>query len=294
MNLPQQYIIFSVGTHPVELAKRNHLDVVAVLDYRNNGGLAKAGVNELTSTVHPVGSEGRTPLLSIPGNIRYYKKLSKILNRYPDATVIISSNYTPVNRFIIDHVGPERIELWEDGMNHYIGLEQLGAAYYFKAFAKLLSGYYPHHLFDNQYRSAQLTVKDRFNKKNIAYDRIRIDGGDSYYIGQPLIEDKLISERALQQGLSTLLTDLGNPEIYYLPHPRETPRRWLSELFTILDIDCSAEKHLIQHGSGAVYSAFSTVNMNISCKKNIYLCKLLGLEKIHAKLKQCNFDIEFM
>jgi len=290
----KQYVIVPVGPHLIELIKRNRINVVAAIDYRNNGSLGKSGIDKLTSTIYKIGEEAKKPFVSILSNIQYYKKLANILDKYPSAIFVITCNYTPFNRFIIDYVGIDRIELWEDGMNHYIRMEQLGLSYYVKAVLKLLAGYYPKHSFDNQYRSAELSVKDRFIHKNLEYKRIKLEGNGHYYIGQPLIQDGLVSERILYKTLADFVKKLNVATVYYIPHPRETRLTKLKEIFKILKVDCSAEEYLRKKGAYGVYSSFSTVNMNLLAEKNLYLCKAMGLRKIYNKLKSCDFDIEFV
>jgi len=293
------YIIVPPGTHLLELLRYNPRRTVAAIDWRANGALQRAGVDELVKKVYSIGPESPWPLLSIAKNRKYYSKLSGILDgclhEYPDARFIITANYTPFNRFIIDHVGPRRVELWEDGLNHYIKLESLLTRYKCKEIVKMFAGMYSRGLFDTNYQGQKIKVCDRFNAKNLSYPTAQLAAGRVYYIGQPLIEDSLISESDYKVKLARFFSSGFTAEkVVYLPHPREQKRAWLSQIFQVECPGCSAEQYLIEQGASGVYSAFSTVNVNIQTDKNCFLANELGLQAIAKRLAQFNFPVELI
>ena len=285
-------VIVPLGTHMLELLKYNPVNIVAAIDYRSNGTLERAGLAEFTNTVYKVGSEQRLPFVSVHANRVYYQRLatvlSEILATHPDCCFILSANYTPFTRFIIDQVGVDRIELWEDGLNHYIQMETIFRHYRRKELMKLFAGFYRGGLFDSDYRGQQIFVRDRFKNKNLHYPKISLTGDTRFYIGQPLIEDSIISESLYRKKLETFFR---NKSVVYLSHPRETPRPWLAEIFTVIRPNCSSEQHLSSSGARSVYSAFSTVNVNVDCAENYFIAGYLGLNKIADKLAILDFGV---
>lgn len=291
-------IIIPVGTFLLSLLEQNPVNVVAAIDYRCNGALEKAGIENLTSCIHKIGSEKALPIFSIASNRRYYQRLGSLLDNfiqtYPDCRFILSVNYTPFSRFIIDRVGSERVELWEDGLNHYIKIESLLKKYTIKEAIKALSGFYLGGLFNDNYHGDKIVARDRFKHKNLNYKFHQLDTGKKYYIGQPLIEDRLISEHAYKEKLTHFFPAKGSPRVVYLPHPREEHRDWIADHFEIIQLNCSAEEYLIREGASAIYSAFSTVNVNLSCDKNVFLASYLGLDKIANRLKTLDFNVTLL
>ena len=112
-----EVVIVPMGTFLLELLRHNPREVVAALDYRSNGSLEKAGINDFTDRVIKVGSELKIPIKSIFENQKYYHRLGRILDElvgaYPNAKFIITGNYIPFTRFLIDKLGPAKIQLWE-------------------------------------------------------------------------------------------------------------------------------------------------------------------------------------
>ena len=288
----QGAVIVPLGTHMLELLKYNPVNVVAAIDYRSNGTLERAGIADITNTVYKVGSERHLPIVSMRANRIYYQRLaavlSEILAKYPDCYFILSANYTPFTRFIIDQVGVGRIELWEDGLNHYIKMEAIFRHFRRKELMKLFAGFYRGGMFDSDYRGQQIFVRDRFKNKNLHYPKISLTGDKHFYIGQPLIEDSIVSESLYRKKLETFFR---NKSVVYLPHPRETPRPWLADVFTVIRPNCSAEQHLSSSGARSVYSAFSTVNVNIDCAENYFIAGYLGLNEIADKLAKSDFGV---
>lgn len=289
------YVIVPQGIHLLELLRYNPRNIVGAIDHRANGVLRNSGVHKICQEFHEIGQERPWPLLSFLQNKQYYKNIGSILNqfleRYDDCKFIITSNYVPFTRFIIDHVGIERIELWEDGLNHYLKLESLSLKYYFKEAVKFSAGFYSKGVFDNNYRRAELTVYDRFKHQNLDYPISVLTEGEDYYIGQPLIEDQIINEAAYKSKLETFFK---GQNLNYLPHPREKNRKWLTEIFNVLEVSMPAEEYLKQQGATSVYSAFSTVNVNIQCQQNIFLANYLELGKISERLKGLKFQVELI
>ncbi len=286
-------VIVPMGTHLLALLKHNPRQVVAAIDYRNNGALEKAGIDALTHTIHKIGTEQSRPLLSIANNRAYYERVAMLIKnliaQHPNCRFILTANYTPITRFIIDHAGPERVELWEDGLNHYLRMESMLKRYRLKEWAKWAAGFYRSGLFDTNYRGEQLQVRDRFRHHNLHYPVTALKSGKLVYIGQPLIEDALINEAHYRQKLRDYFKD---QPVNYLPHPREQKRPWLSDIFEVIQTHHSAEQYLSEQGASGLFSAFSTVNVNVQCPQNIFLARYLGMQPIAKKLAKLDFDVQ--
>lgn len=292
-NVP--YVIVPQGVHLLELLKYNSRKVVAVIDHRANGTLQKIGVDNFDGDFFEIGQELPWPFFSILNNRNYYKKLAseldRLIEKHDGCKFILTSNYIPFTRFIIDYVGTDRIEFWEDGLNHYLKLESLSKKYLLKELVKLSAGFYSKGIFDSNYRGSELKTYDRFKSQNLSYPVAQLSSGEKFYIGQPLIEDNLITEQEYKAKLAAFFKEV---DVNYLPHPREKPREWISQLFRVVETNLSAERYLQEKGASAVYSAFSTVNVNVSCQTNIFLADYLGLNKIASRLSGLKFDVELV
>lgn len=285
-----KYLIVTHGLHLLSLIKDNPIQVCGILDVRNNGSIHSENVKHITNMVFHVGEEKKIPLLSIYQNINYYRTIKKLLLKFNDCKIIITGNHYPLARYIIDIAGINRIELWEDGMNHYITLERTSKLmYWFKCIYKLSCGYYPRHLFHSRYLNNQLLIRDRFIRKNLKYRTTIVSGTYKYYIGQPLIENQFMRESTLKKKYEARFKNKG---MFYLPHPREESREWMKDIFTIIDTNLTAEEYIIKTGAAEIHSACSTVNINLSCAVNVFHCQYLGLTKISKQLEKCNFNVD--
>lgn len=286
-----RYVLVVFGMHLIELIKYNPIEIEAVFDCCPEGALKKTGVSELTNNIIPVQREASTPFVSVFENRRFYKQLEQLLHRYRGCRFIITGTYAPIWRFIIDRVGSDNIELWEDGLNHYIEMEKILPKYKFKEFFKLLAGHYPIGVFNSQYRKNELFIRDRYIHGNLVYRKPVLPNGEVYFIGQPLVEDRLVSESRYRQVLTERF---AGKNVCYLPHPREQSRAWLNDIANITPISCSAEQHLKLKGASAVFSAFSTVNANVTVDTNQWWAGDFGLSKIVSSLKQYDFGVDII
>ena len=169
-------------------------------------------------------------------------------------------------------------------------MESFQWRYQFKEALKLFSGAYLGGLFNSDYKRSEMLVRDQYFNKNLNYPRSLVPKGTtSFYIGQPLIEDQLISSRHYRQKLTFFFSDKN---VVYLPHPREKHKAWLKDIFTVLNINEPAESYILKHGARAIYSAFSTVNLNVHCDNNIYLARHLGLTNIADRIEKFDFGIK--
>ena len=167
--------------------------------------------------------------------------------------------------------------------------------YKLKELVKLTSGFYNGGIFQSDFMAEKIDIYDRYQNGKLKYQTRYLKDGLKYYIGQPLIEDGLITEHQYIKRLTSYFesNQLLN-EVIYLAHPREEERQWISEIFRRVDTNESAETYLTKHGAGAIYSAFSTVNINVECERNVFLAKTLGLQFIAERLQRLNFHVRIV
>jgi hypothetical protein len=286
-----KYIVITTRSHVFELLQYNNLAIEAVVLPTESDFVRSLDVSSITDTVYYPGVEKRVPFVSWFSNRNYYKNISDILSKYKDCKIIVTGCMVPLFRYIINTEGCRRIHLWEEGLGHYLGGSLFGAVYYMKAFYKLVCGFYSKGIFSYNYKFDKLKSFDRFINNNISFSRDTLSGDLKYYIGQPLVEDCLISERVLRKKLRAMFAGRG---YIYLLHNREKDKKWLNDIFTVKRVSDAAEQVLKKTGAAEVYSAFSTVNVNISCKKNVFICKYLGMRKVTSHIEKYDFGVELV
>lgn len=240
---------------------------------------------------------------SIQTNCNYYKNIQSTLEQYAPCKIIIFNNYTPLTKMII-HYWSQRgaVELWEDGLNHYLN-EHNGFFYYVKSIVKNFLGYYRKESF-SIYSRKLTPVFDRFQQKNLEYNRMSVFNQESraVFVGQPLIEDGFITKYHLLDGLMQVLNTFNIEELVYIPHPRESKTinmiqesNELKNKIKICDLRAegfySTEHYLNCVGTSLLISVFSTVNLNVSLpvENNIFIPSLFKLDNIKSKLEKLPF-----
>jgi len=207
---------------------------------------------------------------------RYYRRIRSIIQQCDPGRIVIFNNAKPLSHFILHSFDLKKIELWEDGLNHYLPIVY-DFRFYFRSAVKILLGYYPKGIFDQSYMAALIKIRDRFIMRNLAFHRLTPLPNGKIFIGQPVVEDGILGGKVYLPIVSFFL-NLG---FKYLPHPREEGVTLGGE---VIDTEFSAEDYIARHGCASCVSVFSTVNININVKQNIFLARLLGLEDISLSL----------
>jgi hypothetical protein len=222
-------------------------------------------------------------------NHELYQSVEALLDDLAPRRLILFVEGKPISRFLCDYAIERRIacELWEDGLNHYVDFFD-GPLTYAKQLTKLAAGYYRPGLFARRLPREQLLVRDRFVQANI---RLSSRGEPDrllervLFIGQPLVEDRLVSERRYQRCIGELHRHAGVP-LDYLVHPRESRKRIGDLGINIIGEHASAEEYCGANDYLAFVSAFSTSNLNIGrFHKNYYLPGPFGLRRVADKLE---------
>jgi len=227
---------------------------------------------------------------------KYYRDVESRLKRHcsDHFQMIIFGLVNPFEKFLVDQFGIENCELWEDGLNYYLQYFN-GFWYPIKAIAKLCSGYYRGGAFDPLYRFNEITRRDRYSIRNLDYlsfySEHAIQLPDTVlFIGQPLIEDRIISARTFQRSLALVGQHYPGMKLHYLAHPREAGRgaRIAQENhFEIVSNRYKSAEEFIQHHRYHKFiSPFSTTLTNTPDPERCeFLPGVFGLSLIQAKLK---------
>lgn len=219
---------------------------------------------------------------------KYYSDLVKIVKKCNPQTIILFTMNKPVSRFIVDHFGLLSIELWEDGIGHYLSKKSSIKAL-IKNYAKKVVGFYPNGINNASYGLDRVRIRDRFLRKNLKHRRIIAKDGARILIGQPVVEDGYLK----QKDYDFLVKRLVSRGFIYLAHPREKPSVFKINLRS-LNIN-SAEEYIDRYGCSVIASVFSTVNFNVKVEHNFLLSSIMGLHDISNSLfyiaKEAEVDI---
>lgn len=234
--------------------------------------------------------------LALKTNNSIYKDLKTSIQNIAPTKVLLFSDNKPFDKFLIDYCLENKIEieLWEDGLGHYIG--GCTNIYFFKSALKLLQGFYPKGIFKEQYKRERIVVRDRFQNKNLIYKKPKnhtaaVPRKDRVlFIGQPLVEDNYIKKQDYIFKLNFIQEKIGLP-LDYLPHPREDISKYETGTnFDLIETQWSAEQFCCNFEYYQYLSAFSTTLINIEEYQNSkFLAGYFGLTKIHEALNRASF-----
>lgn len=290
MNNPK-FMAFVRSEYHIELLNQNidtHCELKVVVLNKSLFKKIRREKYKIDSIYLPEEMEIGTNFLNCRWHLRkYYGQISRMIDDFNPENVIVFFNYTPMSRYVIDYcqIRQTKVMLWEDGLNHYLNYHN-GLVFYLKAIAKLLLGFYPVGIFSVSYKKEFLETRDRFLNKKLNYkiNKSNIDSSAIYFIGQPIVEDKILSQ-SKYFGLVRACFEM-QPNMKYLPHPRETVFNSQLDSKDILLTDVSSEKQIVNNGARCIISLFSTVNVNVSVENNYFLVCIVGLKDIGVKLKR--------
>lgn len=242
-----------------------------------------------------LGREGRpasNPVLwprRFAANRRYYADVRTRLASLGIDRLILFLEGEPLERMLADWFdGP--IELWEDGLSHYVDLTS-PLWYAARGAVQAASGFYPGGAMARRADRSRMIVRDRFETRDLVLpvpvlaapqDRI-------LFVGSPLVEDGIISRSRLSQGLVRIAGAAPVP-VAYLPHPRED----IAAVDTMLDAIANAGMappphgiagHVAAHGYHAFVTAISTAVLDIGASgRSLFAPGLFGLHRMHRAL----------
>lgn len=228
-------------------------------------------------------------------NRKKYLKVKMIIETNKINKIILFADNKPIYKYINNYAKENNIliELWEDGLGHYIGSGQ-PFKFYMKSIVKLVYGFYHKGIFSETFKRDEILVKDRFSQKNLLYYQPVVDmkniqiKNKILFIGQPLIEDGYISKKDYIQKLEDI-SNYFNLPVDYLLHPREDKEKYKQTNLNLIKSNFSAENYCSENSYQLYLSVFSTTNINIDIKNNYFLAGFFGLKNISNKLDLITF-----
>lgn len=302
---PGARVVAALPRSPLHLrflaANAGCLDIVFYRDARLEPLLSPA----LRAKSLYLGREARpTGLSDLPAaiatNRRYYGAVRETLGRWSYDRFIIFLEGEPLETLIQDVVGAERMELWEEGLGHYLDFH--GPVYNaLRGLAQAASGFYPRRAPFRRARRARFArVRDRFAEGSLRLDTGRPTPARQrdavLFIGAPLVQDAMLSRRRYLAGLEAVVTATRFPVVYY-PHPREDTRL-LAELvaavgspwFEIAQPEGDVAEHCARCGYRAYLSVLSTALLETpDPARSAYLPGLFGLSRAQRALARLPF-----
>ena len=222
-------------------------------------------------------------------NRRYYRTVRDKLHSLSIDRLLIFLEGEPLERMLADWFdGP--IELWEDGLSHYVDLTH-PAWYGARGAVQVLSGFYPRGALSRRADRTRMLVRDRFEKKNLALPSptLAAPGPKVLYVGSPMVEDRLISRENLSKSLRRVAASTDR-EFAYLPHPREDIGALETMLSPIPRIELAQQPFgIVKHASVVGYKAFcsavSTALLDLGAfDRSIFVPLQFGQRGMYAAL----------
>lgn len=191
-------------------------------------------------------------------NRAYYAAVAALLAPYRFARTILFLEGEPLERFLQSLPNLGAIELWEDGLSHYVDLTS-DRWYAARGLVQAAAGFYPRHITRRRIDRSGLTVRDRFEQRNLvlhAPAEPEIVRDELLLIGSPLVEDRIVREHRFRAALIDIAAASPRP-VRYLPHPREDIARLEPTLATLgLALEPDREG-LIAHAARCRYTAYA-------------------------------------
>lgn len=223
-------------------------------------------------------------------NRRYYKLVRQTLRQWTYRRFLIFLESEPLENLILDAIGPERIELWEEGLGHYVDFH--GPLYNaLRGTAQAACGFYPKRILRRRQRRHRFAaVRDRFNDGSLTLGAAADPPGQFrdavMFIGAPLIQDRMVARQRYLNALEQVICATRFPVVYY-PHPREdtTPLKELVDAFgatwfEIAEPEGDVATHCRRVGYRAYLSVLSTALLETpDPARTAYLPGLFGLRR---------------
>lgn len=242
-----------------------------------------------------LGREGRLPrrplaaMRQFAANRVYYRQIRATLEPLGIERLILFLEGEPLERSIMDWFGGE-MELWEDGLSHYIDLTS-PTWYALRGAVQIASGFYPRGAMARRVDRSRFVVRDRFESGGLALPiPQRAEPEDLVcIIGSPLVEDGLIGRDRLRKGLAAIGAASPWP-IRYLPHPREDMAALEAMLATIPGAALAPQPfgimvHAQIHGYRAFIAPISTALLDLGAfGDSLFVPGIFGARRMHDAL----------
>ncbi|QNE05551.1 hypothetical protein [Croceicoccus marinus] len=241
---------------------------------------------------------GRDPLqwpARFAANRRYYAHVRAMLAPLGIERLIIFVEGEPLERMLAGWFsGP--IELWEDGLSHYVDLTS-PLWYAARGAVQVAAGIHPAGALTRRADSRRMIVRDRFETGDLVLPPPSIAAPRDWllFIGSPLVEDGIVPRSALSAGLQALYAASLLP-VAYLPHPREDAKTARDMVGAITGAEIALmpygiASHVEANGYCGFVSATSTALLDLGAfGRSLFVPCLFGLDRIHQALAdwRCN------
>lgn len=230
-------------------------------------------------------------------NARYYADVRAALDRWRIDRLILFLESEPLENCVRDHIGDAHIELWEEGLSHYVDIH--GPAYdTVRASVQALAGFYPRRILHRRAaRRRFAAVRDRFAHGGIPAETPAAPASAPtrhdavLLVGAPLVQDRLVGRRRYLRAVEEIAARARQPVVYYA-HPREDTRP-LAELervfgtawFRVAANTVDVATHVASNRYHAHVAALSTALLDVAAHGPSAVCPaLFGLRRAHRKL----------
>ena len=228
-------------------------------------------------------------------NRTYYPQTLNALKNLNPQTIIIFLENEPLEVALMDYFGMDKFELWEEGVMHYVDMFN-PLFFRTRRLAQIATGFYSKHPFRARIDRSQVTIRDRFDKKNLNISTPQGAGlprAAIAFIANVMVGDGLTTKAAYLSALKKL-ADLSALPIVYLPHPREC-RGFIKALETELShpnltIETPTQgtlQYCVDYAFSTYISPFSTTLLDLRKFDNsFWVPEYFGLKSYTKALKQ--------
>lgn len=226
-------------------------------------------------------------------NRAYYAAVAARLAPYRFARTILFLEGEPLERFLQTLPNLGTIELWEDGLSHYVDLTS-NLWYAARGAVQAAAGFYPRAITRRRIDRSQITVRDRFEQRNLLLHPPgpgEIARDELLLIGSPLVEDRILGEHAVRVALAAIATASPRP-VRYLPHPRERFAPLAERLagLSAITLEPSPDglaAHAARYRYTGYAAAVSTGLLDLGrYERSVFLPGLFGLSRMARVLRE--------
>lgn len=164
-------------------------------------------------------------------NQAYYRQLRAHIAELGITRLILFLEGEPLERYLCSLPQITQLELWEDGLSHYVDLTS-DHWYAARGLVQAAMGFYPAGITRRRMDRSRALVRDRFEHNNLRLAALAQPPAfrdELLLVGSPLVEDRIVSQARFQASLSAI-RDAVSMGIRYLPHPREDLTRLAHDL----------------------------------------------------------------
>jgi len=227
-------------------------------------------------------------------NARYYQRLGALFDAMRVEKLVIFLATEPLEEFLVPRLPATAVEVWEDGLMHYVDME--GTSFRLKRRSvQKLCGFHVGRLAGSTLDKNAYRIRDRFREGSLTFtrpEREQAPRDEILFIGQPLVSDGMVTMAAYGAGLAALAARLRHP-LRYLAHPRESDAA-VRELAALLPpgalIVENDRRGVLEHCADWSYRAylspFSTALLDLGeTARSFWVAGLVGLDAHGQRLR---------